>query len=314
MNTDNDLLKIFSLNIRNRIKMLNLNMEHVQEIRLRINKPLIIKYKGDEYIIGENGDIGGIINRPFIVLQNEIRETMEYISNFSMYAFQDEIRQGYITIQGGHRIGISGKTIIEDGNIKGIRYISSINIRIAHQIRGCADKVIGHIYNGTEIFDTLIISPPGCGKTTLIRDIIRQLSNGSETRIGKTVSIVDERSEIAACYNGIPQNDVGIKSDVLDCCPKGQGMIMMIRAMSPDVIAIDEIGGEEDINSLRYAIKCGVKILATIHGNNIEDIRERYLVKELIDEKVFGKYIVLNGREKIGQIDSIYDRDWRREY
>lgn len=311
MKNENDLIRLFSMNIRNRIKMLNFDIDKLQEIRMRVNEPMIIKYGNQEFFIEERGGMSRYPVKPFVVVQNEMRETMEYISNYSLYAFQDEIRQGFITVQGGHRVGIVGKVIAENNVVKSIKYISSINIRISHEVKGCAGKAINYIFEGGKMFHTLIISPPGCGKTTLLRDMVRMISDGSIKRPGKTVGVVDERSEIASCYMGIPQNDVGIRTDVLDCCPKEKGMIMLIRSMAPEVIAIDEIGGMEEISAIRYAINCGCKMVATVHGNSLEDVRRRYAVKELIADKVFERYIVMDKISNLGNITSISDSEGR---
>lgn len=159
------------------------------------------------------------------------------------------------------------------------------------------------------MYHTLIISPPGCGKTTLLRDIVRQLSNGGIRRRGMTVGVVDERSEIASCYMGIPQNDVGSRTDVLDCCPKDRGMIMLIRSMSPEILAVDEIGGMEEVDALRYAINCGCKMIATVHGSSMDDIRRRYAISNLVDGKVFERYIILDKSRGVGSVAGIYDME-----
>lgn len=309
MKNENEIIRLFSINIRNRIKMLRLDIDKLQEIRMRVNGPMILKYAAREYFVEEGGGMSRMPSAPYIVVQNEMRETMEYIGNYSLYAFEDEIRQGFITVQGGHRIGIAGKVIVEDGHIKSIKYISSINIRISHEIKGCANKVLNYISSGDSMYHTLIISPPGCGKTTLLRDIVRQLSNGGIRRRGMTVGVVDERSEIASCYMGIPQNDVGSRTDVLDCCPKDRGMIMLIRSMSPEILAVDEIGGMEEVDALRYAINCGCKMIATVHGSSMDDIRRRYAISNLVDGKVFERYIILDKSRGVGSVAGIYDME-----
>ena len=197
MDKREEILKIFSINLRKVISDLVIDFELLQEIRLRVNSPLMLIYSNKEYFISKDHRITSDKNNAYIVSLNEVRETMEYISNYSLYAFEDEIRQGFITIQGGHRVGIAGKTIIEAERIKNIKHISFINIRLSHQIKGCGDKVMPYIINDNTIYHTLIISPPRCGKTTLLRDVIRQLSNGVSSMPGLNVGVVDERSEIA---------------------------------------------------------------------------------------------------------------------
>lgn len=309
MNKKDELLKIFSLNLRSIISALKINYEKLQEIRLRVNGPLLMIYDNKEYFVTKESELSNENRNTVIISKNEIRETMEYIGNYSLYAFEDEIKQGFITIQGGHRVGIAGKTILEDDKIKNIKHISFINIRLSHQVKGCATKVIPYILdkNAKEVCHTLIISPPRCGKTTLLRDIIRQLSNGEDDSEGVTVGVVDERSEIGGCYMGIPQNDLGIRTDILDCCPKAKGMMMLIRSMSPRIIAVDEVGLGEDIEAIEYVINCGCKILATVHGSSIEDIKNKPILGRLVKEKVFERYIILNNNKSVGNIEEIFD-------
>lgn len=279
----------------------------LQEIRLRVNGPLIVFYNNKEFFINRNFELTTNRNNAYIVTQNEVRETMEYISNYSLYAFEDEIKQGFITIQGGHRVGIAGKTILEADRIKNIKHISFINIRLSHQIKGCADKVMPYIVQDDSIFHTLIISPPRCGKTTLLRDVIRQLSNGLSTIPGMTVGVVDERSEIGACYMGVPQNELGIRTDILDCCPKVAGMMMLVRSMSPSIIAVDEVGSREDMEAIEYVINCGCKLIATVHGSSIDDIKNKPLLGKMVREKIFERYILLNNQGCVGNLGQIYD-------
>ena len=307
MDKREEILKIFSINLRKVIAELSIDFELLQEIRLRVNGPLILIYNNKEYFVSRDHRMTTDKGNAYMVLLNEVRETMEYISNYSLYAFEDEIRQGFITIQGGHRVGIAGKTIIEAERIKNIKHISFINIRLSHQVKGCADKVMPYIINSNTIFHTLIISPPRCGKTTLLRDVIRQLSNGVSTLPGLNVGVVDERSEIGACYMGIPQNELGIRTDILDCCPKVEGMMMLIRSMSPSIIAVDEVGSREDIEAIEYVMNCGCKLIATVHGSSIDDIRNKPILGRMVREKIFERYIILNNKNQVGNLEEIYD-------
>lgn len=309
MKTKDELLNIFSLELRSIIGKLQIDFDKLQEIRLRINCPLIINYTNREYFVSENSKLVNLPSQAIIITKNDIKETMEYISNYSLYAFEEEIRQGFITINGGHRIGITGKTIIHDDLIKGMKHISFINVRLAHQVKGCGDIVMPYILNRSDggIYNTLIISPPRCGKTTLLRDIIRQISNGNSKVEGLNVGVVDERSEIGACYMGQPQNDLGIRTDILDCCPKAKGMMMLIRSMSPQVIAVDEIGSREDLDAIDYVISCGCKLIATVHGSSIEDVKSKPVLGELLQKRLFERYVILNNITRIGHIEEIYD-------
>jgi stage III sporulation protein AA len=307
MDKREEILKVLSMKLRKMIACVSMDYEKLQEIRLRVGCPLMVVYDNKEYFINQDHKLDKSQKSVYMITQNEIRETMEYISNYSLYAFEDEIRQGFITIQGGHRVGVAGKTIIEDERIKNMKHISFINIRLSHQVKGCADKVLPYVTSKHEVYHTLIISPPRCGKTTLLRDLIRQLSNGNGGTNGVTVGVVDERSEIGACYLGVPQNELGIRTDILDCCPKAEGMMMLIRSMSPEIIAVDEVGSREDIEAIEHVINCGCKLIDTVHGSSIDDIKNKPILGRLVREKIFERYIILNNIGSVGNVDQIYD-------
>lgn len=312
MDKKQELWKVFSLQLRQILMKMNIEFERLQEIRLRVWEPLLIIYDNREFFVGESGRLNTSMNEVYIVTPEDIRNTLDFISQYSLYAYEDEIRQGFITIQGGHRVGIAGKVVMEEHGIKTIRHISFLNIRLSHQVKGCGNELLSQIEDDNGIKHTLIISPPRCGKTTLLRDLIRLLSDGVEGRAGVTVGVVDERSEIGACYQGIPQNDLGKRTDILDCCPKAYGMLMLIRSMSPVVIAVDEIGSREDIEAIEYVINAGCTILATVHGNSIEDIRNKPVLRRLVEERIFDRYVVLNNKGGIGHIERIFDAQGNR--
>lgn len=273
-----------------------LDFEKVTELCIRAGKPVYVNMDGQEKAVRHQTE------------KNELKEILNYMSRYSPYAFEEELRKGFLTIEGGHRVGIAGKTITEQDKVKNIRYISSVHIRVAHEVKGCADTILPFLVKQKEICHTLIISPPGCGKTTLLRDLIRQISDGGETVKGCTVGIVDERSEIAGCYMGIAQNDIGIRSDVLDACPKAEGMIMLIRSMAPIVVAADEIGTKEDVRAIEYAMHCGCRIIATAHGSSFEEVLRKPELGRLLKEERFERYVVLKRGERPGMIRGIYDR------
>lgn len=283
--------------------------EGLQEIRLRVNKPLSIKYNGTEYFLTENGERTSKAQRGKRVTQEEIRDTLSFMSDYSMYAFEEEIRQGYLTLLGGCRTGICGKTILEDGKIQGIRHISFLNLRFAHEIIGCANLLVEKLWKSERLLHTLLVSPPLCGKTTMLRDLIRQISNGSELHTGKTVGVVDERGELAACHLGIPQNDLGIRTDIMDGCPKSEGMMMMVRSMAPEVIAVDEIGTTADVKALSYAMNCGCTVLATAHGSSMEELKKKPAFAEIIQKKLFGRYVFLGKSHGMGTIEAVLDEN-----
>ena len=293
--------------MRNLLEKAELKQEYLQEIRLRINGPLLVVYRGEEYFLGAKGGLCKDPGQAFRVCRRCLQETLEYLSGYSLYAYEEEVRQGYLTLQGGHRVGLAGKTILDGEKITSIRFISFINIRFSHQVKGCASVILPYIAQGSTVRHTLLISPPRCGKTTILRDLIRQISDGDEKRPGHCVGVVDERSEIGGCHQGVPQNDVGIRTDVLDGCPKAEGMMMLIRSMSPEVIAVDEIGSYEDIHAIESVIHCGCRLLATVHGSSIDDIKRKPLLNRLVKEKIFERYILLEGRPRAGTVRQIFD-------
>ncbi len=284
--------------------------ENIREIRLRSNKPVVIAHKDGEFFLDRSGYITKYIENAVSASPENISKTLELVSNYSLYAFSEEIKNGYITIAGGHRIGMTGKAVVEKGSVKAIKNFNSLNIRISHEIKGCAESVAGNILDRESIYHTMIISPPCCGKTTLLRDLIRILSDGFSFNgnhfLGQAIGVVDERSEIAGCYLGIPQKDIGSRTDVLDSCPKAEGMLMLLRAMSPKIIAVDEIGKDEDVYAIESVLNSGVKLLCTVHASNIDDILKKPALNHLIDKKVFKRFIVLKG---CGVIQGIYDEE-----
>ncbi len=297
MNLKEIIMNCLSDNIKKSFYSISTSeFKEIEEIRIRVNNPIILYKKNSEQILSK-----------FIPTQKDIMLTLELISDYSLYALEEELKNGYITLQGGHRVGLTGKAVIDKGHIKTIKNINGMNIRISHQIIGCADYVINYIYD-KEIYHTLIVSPPKCGKTTLLRDIVRQLSNGFNGKSGVTVSVVDERSEIAGCYNGIPQNDIGIRTDVLDSCPKAEGIMLLLRSMSPEVIAVDEIGKNEDIYAIEEILNSGIKLICTVHGKTLEDIQKKPVLSQLLDKKIFERIIVLSRNNlNSNPIQKVYD-------
>jgi len=301
VNRKQQVLQVLAKPVRSAVEAEGLDFEKVQEIRLRIGKPLILVYDNEERLLPT-----GVSTR-YLITKEEIRETLEYISHYSLYAYEHEMRQGFITIEGGHRVGVMGKAILEGNKVKNLQYISSVNIRMSHEILGCADKVMPYITKNRQVCHTLVISPPCCGKTTLIRDLIRQISDGNRYVKGCTVGVVDERSEIGGCYLGVAQNQLGMRTDVLDCCPKAEGMIMLIRSMAPQVIAVDEIGSPEDVHAIEYAMQCGCKMIASVHGLSMAEAADKPVLGRLIRERRFERYIILGNEKRPGEVREVYD-------
>lgn len=309
-----EILRIFSVSIRGVLTNLTIDYNRLQEIRLRANGPLLCIYNNEEYYISNQGELTKDEGKSWIITRKEIQETVEYMGNYSLYAYEEEVRQGFITIQGGHRIGIAGKAVVEQGHVRTLKYISFLNIRFSHEVKGCADKLMPYIADGGQVRHTLIISPPGRGKTTLLRDCIRQISDGTQFVKGQTVGVVDERSEIGGCYVGIPQNDVGKRTDLLDCCPKTEGILMLVRSMAPKVIAVDEIGTIEEAKALEVAYYTGCKILATVHGSSMEDIGNKEVFRKMLEEKRVERYVLLASTGQVGTVAAIYDEDGKEIY
>ncbi|WP_082394743.1 stage III sporulation protein AA [Caloranaerobacter sp. TR13] len=305
------ILRYLDIDLSNILKKMPLLIrKRVEEIRLRIGRPLAINYDRKDLFIKANGVLTDKVYDAYIVTEKNIRNTFQLISNYSIYAFEEEIRNGFITISGGHRIGITGKVIYRNNNIYTIKEISSLNIRISREKKGVSDKVIKYVIKKPNtIYNTLIVSPPQCGKTTLLRDLIRNLSNGIPKLdfYGLKIGVVDERTEIAGIYKGYPQNDIGLRTDVLDSCHKFDGMMLLVRSMSPNVIATDELGEEKDIIAIHKALKAGVKIISTVHGESINDLLTRPYLKQILKENIFERIILLSNRKGVGTIEDIID-------
>ena len=311
MNIKNLLLQTFSENLKQIIQAMEEDfLNKAEEIRIRVQKPLLIFSRQKEYFIKQDGSMTQYAECAYIVKREDIRCILEKASRYSLYAFSEELKNGFLTIEGGHRIGVVGKAVVENGSIKTIQNISALNIRISHEIKGCSDMVLQYAVKQGSFYHTLLISPPACGKTTLLRDMVRQLSNGKKGLfMGQTVGVADERGEIAGCYKGIAQNDVGIRTDVLDCCPKAEAMLMLVRSMSPRIIAVDEIGKKEDFVAIESIVNAGVQLLCTVHGNDLEDIKKRMILGDMLKQGVFHTVVVLSVGKKVGEVKTIYNRE-----
>lgn len=289
MNISEEIIRYFPLNIYNiLIDSFEKNKqieENLQEIRIRIGKPIILKLRQFDIVV------------QYIISQTEILQILERLCENSIYAYKNQICEGFLTIKGGHRIGITGTAVTEGEKVINIKYVTSLNFRIARQVLNCSNKILREIIDkeNQTIFNTLIVSPPGKGKTTILRDSIRRISNGiDELKFkGKTCGVVDERGEIAAMYKGIPQNDIGIRTDVVENISKSKGMKMLIRSMAPEIIACDEIGSKEDVQAIKEAMSSGVKGIFTMHGKTIEDIKNNTEVYNLVENKQIEKIIFI---------------------
>ncbi|WP_230632988.1 stage III sporulation protein AA [Paenibacillus athensensis] len=370
----------------------------LEEIRIREERPLEIGFGGAGFaFVTPQGDLAADAGQAYRPGREECRALLELLTNHSVYTFEEELRRGYITIAGGHRVGLAGRTVLEHGGVKLIRDVGSFNIRLARELPGAARPVLPHLMDpaARSVHHTLIIAPPQAGKTTLLRDLVRLISRGewpqppaaagfaggldgawraggaggvaaiasqaagaeaaAERRSGvrldgdaggggygavasglsadgavrvavasglsarvpaapaapfagdsgvlpgwpaRKVAVVDERSELAACVKGVPRFDLGPRTDVMDGCPKAEGMMMMIRSLSPDVLAVDEIGRREDAAAVQEAAHAGIRVIATAHGADAADIGRRPALRELLDEALFTRLVVLERRRE----------------
>ncbi len=286
-------------------------LARLQEIRVRQGQPVLAYATGAEYLLGQKGFQTQAIGAVRASAEH-IRHLLATVSKNSLYALEEELRSGYVTVAGGHRIGLAGRAVVERGRVKTLKHITGFNIRLARQVKGCAKRLLPALVSSTGLVDsTLIVSPPQAGKTTLLRDLARALSTGEGLKRGYKVSIIDERSELAACYQGVPQLDVGPRSDVLDACPKAEGMMMALRSLSPEVLVTDEIGRREDTEAIEEAVHCGVSMLVTAHGQSFEELERRPALASLLNQGAFGRFVFLSNRQGPGTIEGVYDRQRR---
>ena len=303
MDTKENLLQSFAPRLRTALK--NLDMENTEEVRIRVGKPLCVR--GSEWVRYPDaaGNMEGKAERAMIPTTEDLTQTVELLARYSLYAVAEELRQGFFTLPGGHRLGLCGHAITQDCEVRSLREPGGLCLRLCHARKGCGRLVYPYLWEKKHPDHTLILSPPGCGKTTLLRDLVRLLSEN-----GLDVGLVDERSEVAGCFMGVPQMDVGPNTDVLDACPKAVGMRMLLRSMSPQVIAVDELGGGEDIEALKGVIHAGVSILCTVHGGDLNDLNQREGLRKLVENGVFRRILVLT-RQEVRRAE-IFDGDFRR--
>ncbi|ENQ3081001.1 stage III sporulation protein AA [Bacillus cereus] len=268
----------------------------LEEIRIRIGRPLECIARGEVHFYN------------YIVTREDAAYLLNKLSQYSLYTMEEELKRGYVTLRGGHRVGLAGKVIMEKGAVKMIRDVASFNVRIARQKKGIADPLIPYLYE-KHWLNTMIIGPPQTGKTTLLRDVARLMSAGVPRQQipSSKVGIVDERSEIAGCVKGVPQYEFGTRVDVLDACPKAEGMMMMIRSMSPDILIVDEIGRSEDSEAIMEAVHAGVQLFTSVHGQGYEDVLKRPSLRKIIELGVFERFIELSKIKGPGTIMNMKD-------
>ncbi len=274
----------------------NINLDEAEEIRIIRGQPLTIRYSDGDYYLTSKSVLSQNPHNAVRVNGQCMAELLERVSKSSLYSVKEEIRNGYITIDGGHRAGIVGTAVTENGQVSFMRDISAMNIRLANEIIGAADKVMTKL--GDELKNILVVSPPGAGKTTLLRDIARSLAYK-----GRRVAIADERCEIAAMHGGRSSFDLGCSTTVLDNCPKATAMQMILRSMSPEVIITDEIGTADDAEAIYNIINSGVYVIASAHGRDITQLKRRRYINKLTD--IFDITVLLSGRNGPGTVEEI---------
>lgn len=253
----------------------------VEEFRLRAGRPFTVLLPEGEVALDPK------------VESAELETLCDLATEFSRYAAAETLKEGFLAVRGGFRVGLCGTAVMKEGSNSNLKYFSGAAVRVAREMRGIGDALAPKLFEMGRFCSTLIVSPPGGGKTTLLRDLIRRLSDGVPGIGPSRVALVDERGEVAVMYRGEPQMDVGAHTDVLDACPKALGIPMLLRAMNPQIIAVDEITQEKDLRAMSMAVGCGVGLLATVHGTDLTDLERKPLYRSLLRQKTFDKVIFI---------------------
>lgn len=290
-------------------------LTQMEEVRFRLGQPVELCGVGFDRFLAREDGLTEAVGDAYIATAQDMERVVQAVTQSSLYAVEDELRRGFVTMPGGHRVGIAGRAVLyESGAVRSIRSITSVNIRIARQQLGSADKLrpfVADPRTGAPL-NVLVISPPQCGKTTLLRDLARQWSAGEVVPgKGRKVCIVDERSELAGCLAGVPQFELGPRTDILDACPKADGMLMAIRSLSPEIVVTDEIGRAQDRDAILEATHAGVSVLASAHAAAVSDWRRRPHMGALYDAAAFQRYVLLSRRRGPGTIESVLDESGR---
>ena len=307
------VFEMLPVDITKRLVSCKIAEQDLREIRIRYNRGLCVTTSDGGKMIGLNGGYTGKESQAFCVTEQLLRDTLNRLTGYSLYAFEEEIRQGFFTVSGGHRVGVAGHAVFEQGKMLRLTEIGYLNIRIAHEIKNCSKKLYDVLFGQGKLWHTLLFAPPGCGKTTYLRDLIRLLSEQ-----GVKVGVADERSELAAGVRGRAQFDLGVHTDVMDGCPKAMAMQMLLRSMNPDVLAADELGTKEDVQAVRLAAGSGCKVVASAHAESMDELRENPMLGTLWEERRFERYVKLGKRGEQFGVEAVFDGQgeelWKQLY
>ena len=287
----------------------NLSLSKLTEIRIRADKPVVVEYGGYYYLTPAG--ITDEAQKAIVCTVNDLNDIVFKACECSVYSHNEQLKQGFITVSGGCRIGICGELVTDKGEIKTLKNFSSVNIRFPHEVRGCSLNALKYLVDAQGAKNTLVVASPGAGKTTFIRDLAFQLS---DKHLCRNVLVVDERNEIAASVNGEPQLDVGLHTDVMSGCSKMFGLEGGIRAMKPDVIILDELANSADATAVSYCIGAGVKLIATTHAKDLSELRRKPALQELLSSGMFERFVVLSEREGVGTLEGVFDAGYKHIY